>query len=231
MDVGRQDHRLAFITAIDDFVEQIGGLVIEGQIPDLIDAQQSNIGVAAQFAAAAFRRLPVQFFQQRRRGTKQHGMPGEHGGVSDVLSDHRLAQTVAAHQDEIAGFAQKIQRQRAFDDVAFDLGGPGPIEVGHGLESLDAADPQPPLQAAARAFGGFCLGEFFEDLMSGAAGLGDTRDEVIQLRGHGAQADLLELSGKIIVRHRCRCLECGRVHRRSPDREGGCRATELADGG
>ena|ERR1700731_2642840 len=31
--------------------------------------------------------------------------------------------------------------------------GPGPIEVGHGLESFDAADSQTPLQAAARAFG------------------------------------------------------------------------------
>src|SRR5450755_4099361 len=106
-------------------------------------------------------------------------MAGEYGGVSDVLSDHRLAQTVAAHQDEIASFAKKLQRQRAFDDIAFNLGGPRPIEVGHGLESLDAADPQPPLQTAARALGGFCLGEFFENLMSGAAGLSDTCDEVI----------------------------------------------------
>src|SRR5271163_2292774 len=106
-------------------------------------------------------------------------MTGQHCSVSDVLSDHRLAQTVAAHQDEIACLAKKIQGQRALDDVAFDLGGPGPIEVGHGLESLDAADPQTPLQAAARAFGGFRLGEFFEDLMSRAAGLSDTRDEVV----------------------------------------------------
>ena len=74
----------------------------------LIDAQQSNVGVPAQLTAAAFRRLPVQLFEQRRRGTKQHGMTGEHGGVSDVLSDHRLAQTVATHQDEIAGFAEKV---------------------------------------------------------------------------------------------------------------------------
>ena len=197
----------------------------------LINAQQTDIGVCAKLAATALRRLPVQFFEQRGRGTKQHGMTGEHGGMSDVLSDHRLAQTIAAHQDEIACLAKKIERQRALDDIAFDLGGPGPIEVGHGLESLDAADPQPPFQTAARAFGGFSLGEFFEDLMSGAAGLRDTREEVIQLCGQGAQADLLELSGETIVRHHCRCLECGRVHRRSPDREGGYRATELADGG
>src|SRR5271156_3380752 len=157
-------------------------------------------------------------------------MTGQHCSVSDVLSDHRLAQTVAAYQDEIACFAKKIQGQRALDDIAFDLGGPGPIEVRHGLESLDATDPQPPLQATARAFGGFCLGEFFEDLMSGAAGLSDPRDEFIYRRRQGAQADLLELSGETIVRH-CRRLWHGRVHRRSPDRAGECRALELADGG
>src|SRR5271157_108852 len=106
-------------------------------------------------------------------------MTGEHRGVSDVLSDHRLPQTVAAHQDEIAGFPKKIQRQRAFDNVAFDLSGPGPIEAGHGLESLDAADAQPALQAAAGAFGGLGPGQFFEDLMRGTAGLSNTREEVV----------------------------------------------------
>ncbi len=68
---------------------------------------------------------------------------------TDVLSDHRLAQTVASHQHEIAGLAKKIECQRALDDIAFDFGGPGPIEVGNGLEALDAADAQTPLQAAA----------------------------------------------------------------------------------
>ena len=150
-------------------------------------------------------------------------MTGQHGGVTDVLGDHRLAQTVAADQDEVAGFGKKVQRQSALDDVAFDLGGPGPIEVGHGFESLDAGRPQSPFQTAARAFGGFCLGELFEDLMRGPASLGGTRQEVIQLRGQGAQADLLELSGQTIVRRRRR-LECGRVHRRSPDHAAGHRA-------
>jgi hypothetical protein len=80
--VGSQDDRLAFVTPVDDFVEQIGRLVVEGQIPDLVDAQKSNIGVPAQLAAAAFRRLPVQFFEQRRSGTKQHGVTGEHRGMA-----------------------------------------------------------------------------------------------------------------------------------------------------
>ena len=142
----------------------------------------------------------MQFFEQRGGGAEQHGVAGQHGGVADVLGDHGFAQTVAAHQNEIAGFAEKVERQSAFDDIAFDLGGPGPIEVGHGLEAFDAADAQAPFQTAARAFGGFCLRELFEDLRAGPAGFGGARQEVVQLRRHGAQADLLELSGQIIAR-------------------------------
>ena len=69
--------------------------------------------------------------------------------MTEVLGNHRFAQAVAAHHDEVAGFAKKIKRQRAFNDVALDLGGPGPIEVGHGLEAFDPADPQTALKAAA----------------------------------------------------------------------------------
>ena len=133
-------------------------------------------------------------------------MPGQHGGVADILGDHRLAQAVAAHQDEVAGFVQKVQRQRALDDVAFDLGGPGPIEIGHGFEAFDAAEAQAPLQAAAGAFGDFGLGQLFEDLMRRPAGFGGARQEVIQLRGQGAQADLLELGRQAIGRNRRRRL-------------------------
>ena len=91
-----------------------------------------------------------------------------------------------------------------------------------GLNLLMPDDPQAAFQAAARAFGGFCLGQLLQDLMRGPAGLGGTREKVIQLCGQSAQADLLELSGRLlfVVGRR---LECGRVHRRSPGREVGHR--------
>ena len=92
-----------------------------------------------------------------RGGTKQHGMAVEHGGVTNVLRNHRLAQTVRAHQHEVASFAKKIERQSALNNIAFDLERPRPIEVGDGLEGLDAAEAQTPLQGAAGAFGGFRL--------------------------------------------------------------------------
>jgi hypothetical protein len=36
--IGGEDHRFAFVTAVDDLIEQIGGFVIERKIADFIDA-------------------------------------------------------------------------------------------------------------------------------------------------------------------------------------------------
>ena len=66
--VSGDDQRLALIAAVDDFVEQVGGLVVEGKIAHLIAAQQPDIGVGAQFAAADLGGLAMQFFVQRGGG-------------------------------------------------------------------------------------------------------------------------------------------------------------------
>jgi hypothetical protein len=61
--VGGEDHRLAFVAAIDYFIEQVGGLIVEGKIADFIDTQQAHVGIAAQLTAAALRRLAMQLFE------------------------------------------------------------------------------------------------------------------------------------------------------------------------
>ena len=49
-----------------------------------------------------------------------------------------MSQDRLAHQDKVSAFGKEVQCQSAFNDVAFDFGGPGPFEVGHGFESLDS---------------------------------------------------------------------------------------------
>jgi hypothetical protein len=58
--IGRYDERFAFITAVDDFIEQIGCLVVERKVADLIDTEQTDISVGAEFAAAALQCLTVE---------------------------------------------------------------------------------------------------------------------------------------------------------------------------
>jgi hypothetical protein len=78
---------------------------------------------------------------------------GQHGGVADVLGDHGLAQTVCADQDQIAGLGEEVQCERPLDDIAFDALGPGPFEVGHGLEPLDLGGAQAAFKTAVCALG------------------------------------------------------------------------------
>jgi len=99
----------------------------------------------------------MQLFQHCGGGAEQHGVARQHSGMTDILGDHGLAQAVAADQHEVASFGDKVQRQSPLDHVAFDLTGPGPIKIGHGLESLNSGKPQTAFQAATGAVGDFSL--------------------------------------------------------------------------
>lgn len=182
--VSGDNERLAFVAAVDHLIQQIRRFVVERQIPDFIQAQESDVGVGPYLAAAAFGRLPLQIVQQGGSGAKDHGVTREHRLMAEVLGNHRLAQTVSAHQDKVARFAEKVERQGTLDEVAFDLGGPSPIEVGHGLEVLDTAKPQPPLQTAPRTFGHLGSGYFFQQLM------GDQRALVARARKSSSSAGM-----------------------------------------
>ena len=94
-------------------------------------------------------------------GTKQDGVAGLKGSVSDILGHHGFAQAIGAHEDEVAGFGNEVQGKSPFDGGAVDFAGPAPIEVGHGAEATDASHTQSTFQGAARAFLDFRPGEFF----------------------------------------------------------------------
>ena len=168
----------------------------------------------------------MQVFQQRRRGTEQHRTAREHGRVADVLSDHRLAEAVAAHQDQVARFAQKIERQSTLDHVTFDFRRPVPVEVGHGFEAFDAGVSKPPLHAAARALIGFSAHELLDELLRRPAVFRRPCQKVVQVCGQwpaGRSAGVARRDYCSSLRSSAFCFCCGRVHRRSPDREAGLR--------
>ena len=115
------------------------------------------------------------------------------------------------------------------DDIAFDVRGPGPFEVGHGFELLDLGGAQAALEAAVGTLGDFDLRQLFQQLTRRPALLGGVGQHVVQLRGHGGKADPLQLLAQVMTRVRRRRV-VGRVHRRSPDRAGELRHSQLADG-
>jgi len=184
--IGGENDRFALVAAVDNLVKQIGGLVVEGKIADLINTQQVRIGIGTEPAAAAFGRLALQILQQQRSGPEQHGVTSQHGGVTDIFGDQCFAQTIAADQHQIPGFGKKVQRERPFHDITVDPGGPGPIEIRHELEVFDAGVTEPPLQAAARAFGVLSLRQLFENLARRPARLDGPRQKIVEVIGNGA---------------------------------------------
>jgi len=126
-------------------------------------------------------------------GTKQDGVAGLKGCVSDILDHHGFAQAIGAHEDEVAGFRDEVQGESPFDGGAIDFLGPVPIEVGHRAEAADASHAQTTFQGAARAFSDFSAGEFFQDQLRRPTGLDGARQEIIQGVSGGVKAELEQL--------------------------------------
>jgi hypothetical protein len=77
---------------VDDFVEQVGGLIVEGKIADFVNAKQSDIGVGAQLLtpclpATAGAVLPA---ARRRSGTEPSGQPARRCGRASKQVSSRL---------------------------------------------------------------------------------------------------------------------------------------------
>ena len=122
--------------------------------------------------------------------------------MADVLDDHGFPDSVRADQDEVAAFADEVESEGALDDVALDLLGPIPVEIGHRFELPEARTFQAPFQAAACAVGDLSTLEFLEDHAGRPASFRGTSDEVIEVACESAQPDAFQLSLEITPRCR-----------------------------
>src|SRR5208283_669034 len=85
--IGRQHNRMMFVTVVDDFEEQVGGVRVIGQVTDLVDAEQSGASVEAELAAQAGG-IAFQISEQVGGGTEEDGVAGENRRVGDVFGQH-----------------------------------------------------------------------------------------------------------------------------------------------
>ncbi len=67
-----------FIAPVDDFVQQIRGMVVIGEIPDFVYAQKVRAGVGLELSSSEFRRIALEIFDQVGSRTKQDGIAGQH---------------------------------------------------------------------------------------------------------------------------------------------------------
>jgi hypothetical protein len=120
--------------------------------------------------------------------------------VGDVLGNHRLAETLRGDEDDVAGGLDEIEVEGGLDGGAVEALGPGPVEIGHGLEAADAAVSQAALKAFAGTVLGLRLDDTLEELGVAPAVLGGERDEIVDGGTDVVQADALELVSEGIHR-------------------------------
>src|SRR5207249_564883 len=196
---GSQQDGIAFVTVVDDFKEQVGGVRVIGQVANLVNTEKGGTGVEAELAAAQAWGIAIEIGEQVAGGAEQDGVAGEHGGVGDILGDHGLAQSVGAAQDEVAALAEEVQGEGAFDQGAVDFLGPVPFEVSHGFEAAETGLSEAAFEAAAGEIGGLGAGDFFQQLVGAPALGGRPGQEIIQALGGDEQAQIFQLRGQVIL--------------------------------
>src|SRR5207247_2321740 len=135
--IGSQQDGIAFVTVVDDFKEQVGGVRVIGQVANLVNTEKGGTGVEAELAAAQAWGIAIEIGEQVAGGAEQDGGAGEHGGGGDTLGDHGLAQSVGAAQDEVAALGEEVQGEGGFDQGAVEFLGLVPFEVSHGFEAAE----------------------------------------------------------------------------------------------
>src|SRR5215831_2249453 len=94
--IGGQQNRIALVTVVDDFEEQVGGMGVVGQIAAFVDDQQGGASVVAEAPAAQGGGIPVEVGEQAGGGAEQDGVAREHGRVGNVLGNHGLSEPIRA---------------------------------------------------------------------------------------------------------------------------------------
>ncbi len=147
------------------------------------------------------------------------GEAGQDSLVCDVSGEHGFAQPVGSDECEVAALTDEVEAEGPFDQVALDLFGPVPVEVGDGLEASDAGSLKAAVEAASCLFDLLEASDFFEDLCGRPAALGSACEEIVESLGNGDETDFVQPGGQVscVRRHRRRCGE--QVHRRSPRSE------------
>jgi hypothetical protein len=137
-EIRRQHDRLLLVAARDDLKEQIGGVRVVAEIPDLVDGQHLRARVVTQPSFEAPRRLLGIEIEEEIGGRREEGRVAlQNGLVDEVLGNERFAEALRADQDDVFGLGQEVEAEQALDERAIEGLGPVPFEVGDRLEAAE----------------------------------------------------------------------------------------------
>ena len=137
--VGGLGDGAAFIPLADDLEEQIGSLLVNGQVAHLVQNQQRRAKVFSEgvFEAAVF--LGGLKVIDDFDGTgEQNGVTLQAGGVAQGGGQMGFADAHVAQEDDIGLVSQELQAKEVLDGQTVDFLGPDPVELFEGFEDREA---------------------------------------------------------------------------------------------
>jgi len=186
---GEDDGTPMLVTLIDDMVEEVGGVLVIGEISELIDGKELWAKVLSKTAPTELRGITVEIVEKFGDGLDEYGVAFEQSLVSDVFEEHGFAESVGAEDEEVSALSDELETECGLDESAVDFLGPVPIEVSDGLEPADLGA----LESAFEASAGFVVGldacEKLELLQGGEPVLGGASEEVVEIIGESPESE------------------------------------------
>ena len=186
---GEDDGTPMLVTLIDDVVEEIGGVLVIGEISELIDGKKFWAKVLSKTSPTELRGITVEIVEKFGDGLDEYGVAFEQSLVSDVFEEHGFAESVGAEDEEVSAVSDELKAQGGLNESAVDFLGPVPIEVGEGLEPANLGALEPAFEASAGFIVGLDAGEKLELLYGGESVLGDSSEEVVEVVSESPEAE------------------------------------------
>jgi hypothetical protein len=170
--VAGDDQRCAFVAGGDELEEQVGGLVLERDVADLVDDQQWVAAQPPQFVLQAAGGVVVgEAVDPLGCGGEQDPVSGLAGADRDSGGQVGLAGAGWAEEDDVLPAGDEVQGAQVRDQVAFEAAGVVEVELLQALACREPGGPDPALPAVGLPGGDLALQAGGQELLMGP-GLG-----------------------------------------------------------
>ena len=147
--VGGQDDRPALIARGHHLEEKVGGVLVDGQVAELVDDEDVGPGEGAQLLVergVALRRR--QLVDDLHRGAEEHAVSSLAGGDAKGDREVALAETGRPDEQDVAPVLDELEVEEREGAITVDLAGVVPVEPLQGLEDGEPGPADPTLDAA-----------------------------------------------------------------------------------
>src|SRR5690349_13907799 len=110
--VGGDHHRSSFVALADDLEQQVGAMLVDGKISELVDDQQVGLEIAADLTLQPAGGLGCgQGVDDVDGGGEENGVAADAGGVTKSQGDMGFAEANIADEDDVGVGSDKGQTE------------------------------------------------------------------------------------------------------------------------